>query len=212
MTPQSFPIWKLSNAWISTAEMLKRSADKLLFNYQLAYQELNRQTSHAIASGERTQITLPPDLDLYCPYMLLMGYAIENLIKGAIICGTGLNDPDFGGAVNFDDFRAVNRENGAPWTIDQHGFINLLKVTAIRADIFNDDEKEVLQYLDIIIKWGGRYPVPKRQEPGRSSGFVCAEPPYIGSRNILPIPAVNSIYEKALEEMRRVCSQYQAED
>ena len=212
MTPQSFPIWKLSNAWISTAEMLKRSADRLLSNYQLAYQELSRQTSQAIASGERTRITMPQDLDLYCPYMLLMGYAIENLIKGAIICGTGLSDPNFGGAVNFEEFRAINRENGAPWTVDQHGFINLLKVTAIRADLFNDDEKEVLKYLDIIIKWGGRYPVPKRQESGGSSGFVCAEPPYIGSRDTLPIPAVNSIYEKALEEMRRVCSQYQAVD
>jgi len=210
MSPQSFPIWKLSNAWISTAEMLKRSADKLLSDYLVAYEELSRQTSHAITSIERTQITMPQDLDLYCPYMLLMGYAIENLIKGVIICGTGSSDPSFGGAVNFEDFRAVNRENSAPWTIDQHGFINLLKVTAIRADLFNDDEVEVLKYLDIIIKWGGRYPVPKRQEPGRSSGFVCAEPPCIGSRNTLPITAVKSIYEKALEEMWEVCSQYQA--
>ncbi len=211
MAAQPIPIWKLSGAWISTAEMLKRSADNLLVDYQVAYQELNRQTSQAFASGVRTQITPSLDLDLYCPYMLLMGYAIENLIKGTIICGTGIIDPNFGGAVNFEDFRAVNRENSAPWTIDQHGFPNLLKVTAIREDLFNDDEKRVLQYLDVIIKWGGRYPVPKRVEPGRSSGFVCAEPPYIGARNILPIPAVSSIYEKALEEMRRVCSQYQTE-
>ena len=203
MAAQPISIWKLPSAWISTAEMLKRSADNLLVDYQVAYQELNRQTSQAIATGVRTQITLPLDLDLYCPYMLLMGYAIENIIKGTIVCGTGITDSNFGGAVNFEDFRAINRENGAPWTIDQHGFLNLLKATAIRADLFNDDEKKVLQYLDVIIKWGGRYPVPKRAEPGRSPGFVCAEPPYIGATNMLPIPAVSGIYGKALEEMKR---------
>ncbi len=210
MTHRLFrPIWQRGGSWLSAAEMLKRSADNLLVDYQAAYQQLDEQRSRAIAHGTILDLeTLPPDLDLYCPYMLLMGYAVENLIKGIIVCGTGITDPNFDGKIDFGDFRAINRDNGGPWSIDKHGFLTLFKATIIREDLFTEDEKKVLQYLDKIVLWGGRYPVAKKQDPNRPIDIVCAEPPFIGTPTVLPIPTVNNIYIKALEELHRICTQY----
>ena len=79
----------------------------------------------------------------------------------------------------------------------------------MQSNLFTPDEKRVLQYLDKIVIWGGRYPVPKKQDPTRPVDIVCAEPPFIGSPTVLPIPAVRGIYDKAFEEMHRICTQYE---
>jgi hypothetical protein len=50
MAVRPIPIWQLANAWLATTEMLKRSASNLLGDYQVAYQQLNEQTSRAIAT------------------------------------------------------------------------------------------------------------------------------------------------------------------
>jgi hypothetical protein len=194
--------WQLGGSWISTADTLKRAADKILIDYQAAYRHLNEHTSRAINSGTVEQFTLDPNIDFYCPYMLLMGYALENIIKGMIICGTGIADPTFGGAVNFADFRAINRDTSGPWRIDKHGFLNLLKATVIDNDLFSDAEKEMLKYLDKFVTWGGRYPVAKNFDPEHPHEVVCAEP--IDS----PLASIAAIYEKSIAEMYRLCRQY----
>jgi len=196
-------IWQLGGSWLSTAKMLKLAADNLLVDYQAAYEQLTEISTGAINHGTVVDLNrLPPNLELYCSYALLMGYAIENLIKGIIVCDAGITDPNFGGVVNFEDFRAVNRDDGRPWRIDTHGFLKLLKATAIRDDFFTDVEKETLRYLDKVVVWGGRYPVPKRQDPVNPFDLVCVEP--ISS----PIPVIAGIYAKALSEMHRVGKEY----
>jgi len=194
--------WQLGGSWISTADTLKRAADKILNEYQSAYGHLYEHTSSAMNRGTVEQFTLDQNIDFYCPYMLLMGYALENIIKGMIICGTGIADPTFGGAVNFADFRAINRDTNGPWRIDQHGFLNLLKATVIDNNLFSDEEKDVLKYLDKFVTWGGRYPVAKNFDSEHPHEIVCVEP--INS----PLAAIAAIYEKSLTEMYRLCRQY----
>jgi hypothetical protein len=189
--------WQLGGSWLSTASMLKRAADNILVDYKVAYKDLNDQ----ISRKDIETVTLDPNLDLYCPYMLLMGYALENIIKGMIVCATGITDPSFNGVVNFADFRAVNRETGKPWSIDQHGFINLLKSSVIKEDLFSDEEMDMMQYLDKIVIWGGRYPVAKKYDPSHPHDLVCVEP------IVSPLETIENIYDKAIKELFKLFEQ-----
>jgi hypothetical protein len=76
--------WQLGGSWLLMANMLKRSADKLLKDYLVAYEKLNDHTTRALTTGKMETFTLDPDIELYCSYMLLMGYALENVIKGMV--------------------------------------------------------------------------------------------------------------------------------
>jgi len=194
--------WQQSTAWFATVDMLKMAADRLLDEYQVS----QRRSMDQVSCSSDGHVRVPLEYnDLYCPGMLLMGYAIENLIKGIIICGTGITDPTFGDAVNFEEFRAVNRRTKQrDLVITEHLFQNLLKADAIRSDLFTEDEKKVLHYLDRIVMWGGRYPVPKKREAKKHESIylVCVEP--LDS----PIAAVRGIYDKARREMSEVCKRY----
>jgi hypothetical protein len=73
--------------WHDTAIMLKTAADKILAAHIDACNHyLNSWNSRDGKPITDEDILLRRDRELFPVYMLLMGYALENLIKGIIIC------------------------------------------------------------------------------------------------------------------------------
>jgi hypothetical protein len=208
--------WKLGRNWLYTAKMLKTAADKILIDYLAACERFPVIRGGAVSDD--------PDLDLYCPYMLLMGYALENILKGMIICESGIrNDPSFCGADHLKNFKVVFVDRENPSTVAEgHDFLHLFKAKVICewcAETFNDAEMErALHLLHDAVMWSGRYPSPKKYDPTGDDpkninkarteddrlSFYCLEP--IKS----PIETVEVIYEKAMKKLIELCRQQEA--
>lgn len=127
-------IGKDAQAWLAQARQHKLAADALLPNLKEA-------------------LSLPPVLPgvqekrfaFVHSYMLLMGFAFENLIKGVLIG----RDPKF-----------VNREKLTSPISDRGGHGITAKVedlTKLKAD-----ELKLLQRIEEYLFWAGRYPLPLR--------------------------------------------------
>ena len=86
-------------SWIYTARMLKAAADCIFKSQEESFDKYMRIDFPAIDRGEYTdeeavlQAALKPYLAMFPVYMLLMGYALENVFKGIIICDMFLRDP-----------------------------------------------------------------------------------------------------------------------
>lgn len=120
--------------WLGEAQQLKRAADVVLA-------ELNEILSvypYGRASYE--------DLSLFKAYMLLSGIALENLVKGILVC----RDPSIVGNDKVDKVRWKGSSHG-------HDLAELAKQTGIA---FTLDEKGLFRRLSTFVVWGGRYPIP----------------------------------------------------
>ncbi len=120
--------------WLGEALQLKRAAELVLA-------ELNGVLSvypHGRASYE--------DLSLFKAYMLLSGIAIENLVKGILVC----RDPSIVGNDKVDKVKWKGSSHG-------HDLAELAKQTGIP---FTLEEKGLFRRLSAFVVWGGRYPIP----------------------------------------------------
>lgn len=120
--------------WLGEALQLKRAAELVLA-------ELNEVLSvypHGRASYE--------DLSLFKAYMLLSGIAIENLVKGILVC----RDPSIEGNDKVDKVKWKGSSHG-------HDLVELAKQTGIP---FTLEEKGLFRRLSAFVVWGGRYPIP----------------------------------------------------
>ena len=207
--------WQLGRHWLYTAKMLKTAADKIRIDYQAAYQRFP-----VIREGI---IFDDPDLDLYCPYMLLMGYALENIFKGIIICESGINDPNFKNEDHLNKFTVnfIDNKKNPTSNLIEHDLLRLLNAEVINkwcTETFNDPEKKVMDLLHNAVIWSGRYPSPKKYDPSGddseqpnkartkddSLSFHCLEP--IDT----PSETVEIIYDKAMQKLIELCKRQEA--
>jgi|GEM_PF-2845554 len=201
--------WQLGRYWLYTAKMLKNVADKILIDYLAAYRRPPVICDDIILSD--------PDLDLYCPYMLLMGYALENILKGMIICESGIKDPTFKSKDHLRDFKVGFIDGKEHYSkLTEHDLLHLLKAEVISKwciETFNDTEMTVMGLLHNSVMWSGRYPTPNKYDPTGDDpknpnktrnkddrlSFYCIEPPDT------PIETVELIFDKAMKKLIKSC-------
>ena len=137
---------------------------------------------------------------MFPTYMLLMGYALENIIKGIIICQMSLNDPDSIKKKNVSDLKFKLKDEKGERGIQTHKFVDEL----LKAEVVNitpsDPEKNLLKEIEGCILWGGRYPIPnkvKSNEPFTSPTDIIFMSPRKSKQ-------IKDIYEKWITELHRL--------
>ena len=147
--------------WLYSAHVLKRGADAL-------YVEIHKgwQTFLRYKYGEPKP---PPEmfeqLQLNPTYMLLAGYALENLLKGLYVA----KNPSI-----------VKNGRLIKWPGSGHGIMKLIVLANERLDDaekieLSKDEKVLLDKLEVSIVWAGRYPIPKNVEDLMPLHFKVSE-------------------------------------
>lgn len=127
-------VGRQTTAWLLTAEELKRAADIL---------SAAREADLSAAPQSHSAVNVRPHPSLGGPYMLLVGFAVENLLKRVLIG----RDPN-----------QFPRTHAGIQTRD-------LKELAHKADIgLNAYEDLQLQRLTQFATWTGRYPTSVRAE------------------------------------------------
>lgn len=130
-------------SWDCHADRLKRAADILLKAFHDKQAEL-RSHPGPITTAEGANGWMESfDSSLDYVYYMLIGYSIEDRIKGIIM----VNHPEY-------------LKDGLP-EINQHNTRELLKRNDITEFVEYND---VLQELEYYVTWKGRYPIPKNYE------------------------------------------------
>ena len=120
--------------WLSFAEELMESAEVLWKQYDGSIRiETIHDKIEVLESREVSGISRP--------YFLLVGFAIENLLKGLIV---------------FDDPTTIT--SGKIKRIKTHKIINLIK--EISEINLSEDELEICKKIEEAIPYWGRYPIP----------------------------------------------------
>ena len=130
--------------WLALAEGLKLAAEILLPAFDKQFDEVRKKgTPYGIIMkgvGAVGVYSLPQ------VYLLLAGYAIEDLLKGILIA----QDPS-----RVKDGKLLG------WGGKEHDLIGLCELADIE---MNDATAELFKRLSVFIQWGGRYPTPKISE------------------------------------------------
>ena len=190
--------WQSGSEWLSTAKVLKTAADKILKDYLAAYQRYDSQVRIALNG---TPVDLAPslhdpDLTLWPVYKLLMGYALENLLKGIIISKGLLEYPRCFEVDDFSQLHVPRKNHIQCMRIDKH-LGHLLSARAI--DMFDNEEEEVIEDLDNAVKSAGRYPVSKKYDPKDPLCLLAKTEPIKETE-----PIINAIYQKAEAILERL--------
>jgi len=139
-------------AWKRKASKLKYAADRLFDLYyesrsrflERFSQEAEEGTGPIASWHTATEAELSKevaDISLITEYCLLMGYALENLIKGILMA----EHPEF--------FKLDAKVKD----IRSHNLVSLCKRCSLDITV---DETELLKKLTDHIEWVGKYPVP----------------------------------------------------
>ncbi|MBI1882070.1 MAG: hypothetical protein HYR94_28175 [Chloroflexi bacterium] len=137
-------------SWKSVSLDLKHAADRLYDLYHDATLRIIEQSLEEIKEGEKTEDSralegkeLEDFLDsqLISKYFLLMGYAIENLLKGILM----IQHPEY------------FKPNAKITDIRSHNLVNLCKRCKIS---LRQEEADLLNKLTRHIEWQGKYPIP----------------------------------------------------
>jgi hypothetical protein len=126
--------------WATSAMMLRVAVHGLA--------GLWRQDTDRIKAGE--QLEECPYALVGTPVMMLAGMALETLAKGAIAgqCGA--------------EWKGV-----LPRELRTHNVAELLERAGI---VLSADERELVERLEVLIEWFGRYPVPTNPQKGMRFG------------------------------------------
>ena len=112
---------------------------------RIAAEAMLERLNETISSDEVTQEIIDKQVAYLNSFMLLTGYAFENLIRGIIVA----QNPDL-----INDEKLSNKE----WNVRAgHG----ISVLAQRITTLNQTEIDVLDRLEEFSFWAGRYPIPK---------------------------------------------------
>jgi hypothetical protein len=155
------------------AEVLKLSADIILQEYNKADEE-----------SKKGIIDVHKFPGLYKVYLMLIGYAIENLLKGIYLANGG----DFKG---WKEFCTTGHELiGLITAVNELSNKNSdMEVISLGAD-----ETELLELLTFYIKFKGRYPTALQFE-SRRDNFRNPYAPHHINRPIFDIPLLNKLYD-----------------
>jgi hypothetical protein len=131
--------------WLFKAEELHRAANILLESHICDSMNFNK----ALMAWAEKQTTKAPtmSINLTFPCFLLMGYSLENLLKGIIVS----SDPE------------CLSQGKLPKKINDHKLLNLAKTANIR---FSDDEDILCKLIQSAVISFGRYPISKKAIDG----------------------------------------------
>ena len=125
--------------WFRTANDLVEAMRLIRPNVDQYWECLRAQADSADAAAE-------PEHSTIGPYLMLAGFAIENLCKGYL-------------ARRLTDEAAIALEQGVlPDVFDSHNVVDLAQKVGMP---LSDSHRFLLQRIAVAIRWRGRYPVPK---------------------------------------------------
>lgn len=206
--------WKEGFEWLTMARTLRTSAFNTRNNFLAAEERFLREfweTAEVEKEGDTIRIkndlasTLPdPERDLYRVYMGQAGSAIENLLKGIIICRMWLDNPQ--SIDEIDDFKKlsfhVKGSTTQMMSIKTHELNDLL--SAQNMDLtFMDKEKKIMKRLSDFIKWGGRYTIPLEHKAKDDPTFMKTMSPF---DEPVEHEIIDKIYRVAEAELARLSS------
>lgn len=209
VTNFNFTGWQNGTVWFNRAITLKEAADMVREAYLKGYNHVDRLVKDSVRSREVLHVTAGRDfrdIDKYSVFMMLMGYSMENLFRGIIICGEWLEDPDsIDAIVNYNEFKAHTKgSEEANLSLMSHGLRRLLGARHMNIT-FTDEEKSMMDDLDGFITWKGRYPVPKEyssDDPKGLKDFIEVLQPINPS---YPYQVIDYLYVKSMEELANLC-------
>ena len=132
--------------WRSNAETLKEAADVLWSRYRAWKAEATRH----IKSGSRA--APPRGGQFWRPAILLLGLAMENLLKATIVCMTP----------------SVVQDAQLRWGGDGHDQVSLARDAKLDALVEwqrSPADNHMFRLLTQFVRWAGRYPVRKKATP-----------------------------------------------
>ena len=154
--------WHYGTNWCDKAVTLKHAADTIREAYsKTQYHLWTRQSSAPdgiVADLTESDFT---NLDLLPVFMLLMGFSMENILKGIIICGMWLDDPNSVNVPDYDKLRFPVKNSNQTMPIMKHDLKDLLAAKAICIN-FSYEEKDMMDKLGGAIIWAGRYTTSKK--------------------------------------------------
>ena len=127
--------------WFNTAERLKYSAE-LLYSI-LADLMTNEERQDEVDLREN-------QLALFDSYMMLMGFALENLIKGVSIKAYTSN------GIVIDEYDQISKK---VWKV-KNGH-DIIQIASLCHFSLNEEEHNLLQRCKTFAVWAGRYHLPK---------------------------------------------------
>ncbi len=171
-------------AWVMFATSLRRAAENLLdiarkgdrqfWELALKGRELpvDETGTRSLTQEESAAFA---DLSTGRVSVLILAYAVENLIKANLAAG---------------GHQVVNKEGNLRGPFKSHN----LRQLANYADLeMSNDEAKLLDYLQGFLVWGGRYPIPASVK-----GYLENEPPDLGSERGVKDRAF-ALYDRILE-------------
>jgi hypothetical protein len=200
--------WQIGFNWLYEAVGLKTAADNILTDYLTADERCYTLLSRDITEYSRA---LDDDINLrlHPVYLLLAGYALENIFKGIIICRAYLKNP-----------QSIDKKNFGETNLAHHGLIGFVDGTKFLGETidlglkFNDEEREVMKTLDWVVTWGGRYPISKWYKSNDSQKKKKTSETYnftdkSSIRNPLKssYPIIECIYNRAVRELEDLSGQ-----
>lgn len=128
--------------WRESAVTALKSAQLLFTEYDLARKRVNEAT-RKLNAGQAALIQREDAISekqIY-PALMMMGFAIENALKGIIVA---------------DDTTLVSSDR-VEKNLKTHNLRNLAETADITLD---DAEAGLLEMLEYYVTWSGRYPIP----------------------------------------------------
>jgi len=198
MSNFDFNSWQNGDNWYNTAKALKKAHDKIREAFLVAYHNMD-MGKHVSSGSEGIKVDIDmtkvniDDLDQYPVSMLLLGYTMENLFRGILICDMWLKDPKSITVTDFADLKVP--ASGTMLPLMKHGLRRLLAADGMNI-MFSEEEKSMMDYLDTFINWAGRYATPKEFDPSDPSGIKHRLEPIK-----YPYQDLDSLYLKSMEKL-----------
>ena len=192
-------MWSHGFYWECEAETLEVAAEKILDAWQKACKFYLYDRYDGMPIDDRS-ILASWEIEMFPVYKLLMGYALENIIKGIIICQMSINDPHSIEKENFEDLK-FTLKGGGYCGIKVHGLVNKLLNAEVVNIVVLDKEKPLLKDLDACVLWGGKYPVPRNNKSNEA--FIIPMGGVVELKPELAKP-IKAIYDKWHDELRRI--------
>ena len=176
MEEDKIPLAKSPEAWRTTAIGLNRSAHIIWKKWFGIFGRLEEGKTVKVTPQEAGDVSL-----LLFPFLLLAGLALENALKGLLIC----NDPSI-------------VDSKVKWDIGLggHDLWALAESTGLNP---TSDEKEFLDALTQAVLWSGRYPVPKHH--GNESDIGIPTGPFLRNLDTTSLVSCMSELKNAFDNI-----------
>ena len=185
--------WQSGMYWMIKAQTLKVAADKIFIVWQDACQRYPKMDGMDLDLVGN----IYSEIQLFPVYMLLMGYAFENLVKGIIICEMRRIDPDLLDKPNLGKLDLPWKDGGS-CPITKHEFEFLFKTKYWNFNLL-DKEIRLLEETQKYVIWGGKYPVPKSNQSSINDEMIMGG--IVNTGNAHSQKHINVLYDKLLTKL-----------